>query len=44
MLVIEHDMPMTMAFSDRVYCLEVGTVILEGESSKVRNDSIFFLL
>ena len=40
MLVIEHDMPMIMALSDRVYCLEAGTVISEGEPSKVRNDPI----
>ena len=40
MLVIEHDMPMIMALSDRVYCLEAGTVISEGEPSKVRNDSV----
>ena len=30
MLVIEHDMPLIMGISDRVYCLEVGTVIAEG--------------
>ena len=40
MLVIEHDMPMIMALSDRVYCLEAGTVISEGKPSEVRNDPI----
>ena len=30
MLVIEHDMPLIMGISDRVYCLEVGRVIAEG--------------
>ena len=30
MLVIEHDMPLIMSISDRVYCLEVGRVIAEG--------------
>ena len=38
MLVIEHDMPMIMALSDRVYCLEAGTVISEGNPSEVRKD------
>ena len=30
MLVIEHDMPLIMGISDRVYCLEAGQVIAEG--------------
>jgi len=38
MLIIEHDMPMIMSMSDRVYCLELGTVIAEGDPSTVRND------
>jgi ABC-type branched-subunit amino acid transport system ATPase component/ABC-type branched-subunit amino acid transport system permease subunit len=38
MLVIEHDMPLIMSISDRVYCLELGTVIAEGVPSTVRND------
>jgi len=38
MLVIEHDMPMIMALSDRVYCLEAGTIISEGQPFEVRND------
>ncbi|MDH3754089.1 MAG: ATP-binding cassette domain-containing protein, partial [Acidimicrobiia bacterium] len=38
MLIIEHDMPLIMAMSDRVYCLELGTVISEGEPHEVRND------
>ena len=37
MLVIEHDMPLIMSISDRVYCLEVGRVIAEGAVT-VRND------
>lgn len=37
-LVIEHDMPLIMAMSDRVYCLEAGTVIASGDPSTVRND------
>ena len=38
MLIIEHDMPLIMSMSDRVYCLELGTVIAEGDPSTVRND------
>jgi ABC-type branched-subunit amino acid transport system ATPase component/ABC-type branched-subunit amino acid transport system permease subunit len=39
MLVIEHDMPLIMSISDRVYCLEAGTLIAEGEPEVVRNDA-----
>jgi ABC-type branched-subunit amino acid transport system ATPase component len=38
MLVIEHDMPLIMNMSDRVYCLELGQVIAEGDPATVRND------
>ena len=38
MLVIEHDMPLVMGMSDRVYCLEVGRVIAEGAPEAVRHD------
>jgi ABC-type branched-subunit amino acid transport system ATPase component/ABC-type branched-subunit amino acid transport system permease subunit len=38
LLVIEHDMPLIMSISDRVYCLELGRVIAEGEPATVRND------
>ncbi len=37
-LIIEHDMPMVMAISDRIYCLEAGCVIAEGEPAAIRND------
>jgi ABC-type branched-subunit amino acid transport system ATPase component len=37
-LIIEHDMPMIMSVSDRVYCLELGQVIAEGTPTEVRND------
>ncbi len=37
-LIIEHDMPLIMSISDRVYCLETGTVIAQGSPSEVRND------
>ena len=38
LLVIEHDMPLIMSISDRVYCLEAGRVICEGTPAEVRND------
>jgi len=38
MLVIEHDMPLIMSISDRVYCLELGHIIAEGVPAEVRND------
>ncbi|ABW12654.1 ABC transporter related [Parafrankia sp. EAN1pec] len=38
MLIIEHDMPLIMGISDRVYCLEAGKVIAAGVPGAVRND------
>jgi ABC-type branched-subunit amino acid transport system ATPase component/ABC-type branched-subunit amino acid transport system permease subunit len=38
LLVIEHDMPLIMSISDRVYCLETGRVIAEGTPIAVRSD------
>jgi ABC-type branched-subunit amino acid transport system ATPase component/ABC-type branched-subunit amino acid transport system permease subunit len=38
-LVIEHDMPLIMGISDRVYCLELGRVIAEGPPAEVRQDT-----
>jgi len=37
-LLIEHDMPLVMQVSDRVYCLEAGNVIAEGTPDEVRHD------
>jgi ABC-type branched-subunit amino acid transport system ATPase component/ABC-type branched-subunit amino acid transport system permease subunit len=37
-LIIEHDMPMVMSISDRIYCLEAGLVIAEGSPETVRRD------
>ena len=39
-LLIEHDMPLVMSISDRVYCLEAGEVIAHGSPQEVRNDPI----
>jgi ABC-type branched-subunit amino acid transport system ATPase component/ABC-type branched-subunit amino acid transport system permease subunit len=35
-LIVEHDMPMVMSISDRIYCLEAGAVIAEGRPDEVR--------
>ena len=37
-LIVEHDMPMVMSISDRIYCLEAGAVIAEGTPEEVRAD------
>ena len=39
-IVIEHDMPLVMGISDRVYCLEAGAVIAEGAPEQVRQDPL----
>jgi ABC-type branched-subunit amino acid transport system ATPase component/ABC-type branched-subunit amino acid transport system permease subunit len=38
-LVIEHDMPLIMGISVRVYCLELGRIIAEGSPEQVRSNS-----
>ena len=40
MLIIEHDMPLIMSVSDRVYCLEAVSVIAEGDAESVRNNPL----
>jgi ABC-type branched-subunit amino acid transport system ATPase component len=37
-LIVEHDMPLIMAVSDRIYAMEAGTVIAEGPPDVVRRD------
>ena len=37
-VVIEHDMGLVMGISDRIYCLESGSVIAEGPPAAVRSD------
>ena len=39
MIIIEHDMPVIMSISDRVYCMEAGQIIAAGGPIDVRNDS-----
>jgi ABC-type branched-subunit amino acid transport system ATPase component/ABC-type branched-subunit amino acid transport system permease subunit len=38
LVVIEHDMPLIMSISDRVYCLAAGQVIAAGDPAEVRDD------
>ena len=38
LVVVEHDLPLILSISDRVYCLEAGRVIAEGLPSAVRDD------
>jgi ABC-type branched-subunit amino acid transport system ATPase component/ABC-type branched-subunit amino acid transport system permease subunit len=38
LVVVEHDLPLIMSISDRVYCLEAGAVIAEGTPAEVRAD------
>jgi ABC-type branched-subunit amino acid transport system ATPase component/ABC-type branched-subunit amino acid transport system permease subunit len=37
-VVIEHDIPLVLSISDRVYCLAAGAVIAEGLPAAVRHD------
>ncbi|HYL53106.1 MAG TPA: branched-chain amino acid ABC transporter permease/ATP-binding protein [Acidimicrobiia bacterium] len=38
LIVVEHDLPLILSISDRVYCLEAGSVIAVGTPADVRND------
>jgi ABC-type branched-subunit amino acid transport system ATPase component len=38
LVVVEHDLPLILSISDRVYCLEAGRVIAEGLPAAVRED------
>src|SRR6185369_15765456 len=40
LVVVEHDLPMILALSDRVYCMEAGKVIAEGDPDAVRNNPL----
>lgn len=37
-LIVEHDIPLIMSISDRVYCLAAGAAIAEGDPEQVRHD------
>jgi ABC-type branched-subunit amino acid transport system ATPase component/ABC-type branched-subunit amino acid transport system permease subunit len=38
LVVVEHDLPMIMSISDRMYCLEAGAIIAEGTPAEISND------
>lgn len=38
LVVIEHDLPLVMSISDRMYCLAAGRCIAEGPPSELRKD------
>jgi ABC-type branched-subunit amino acid transport system ATPase component/ABC-type branched-subunit amino acid transport system permease subunit len=40
LLIVEHDMPLILSISDRVYCLEAGQVIASGSPDAVRDDPL----
>ncbi|MDQ1382337.1 MAG: hypothetical protein QOJ71_3056, partial [Actinomycetota bacterium] len=40
LVVVEHDMPLIMAISDRIYCLEAGAIIAHGTPETVRSDAL----
>ncbi|HEY7138308.1 MAG TPA: branched-chain amino acid ABC transporter permease/ATP-binding protein [Acidimicrobiia bacterium] len=40
LVVVEHDLPLILTISDRVYCMEAGAVIAEGTPEEVRNDPL----
>jgi ABC-type branched-subunit amino acid transport system ATPase component/ABC-type branched-subunit amino acid transport system permease subunit len=37
-LIIEHDLPLVSAISDRMYCMSLGTMIAEGTPEQVSHD------
>ena len=37
-MLIEHDVPLVMAISDRVVCMELGRLIADGPPDSVRAD------
>ena len=40
LVVVEHDLPLILSISDRVYCMEAGAVIAHGHPHEVRNDPL----
>jgi ABC-type branched-subunit amino acid transport system ATPase component/ABC-type branched-subunit amino acid transport system permease subunit len=40
LIVVEHDLPLILSISDRVYCLESGAVIAEGTPSEIRTNPL----
>src|SRR5262249_30864615 len=40
LIVVEHDLPLILTISDRVYCMEAGAVIAEGIPDAGRSDPL----
>jgi ABC-type branched-subunit amino acid transport system ATPase component/ABC-type branched-subunit amino acid transport system permease subunit len=40
LVVVEHDLPLIMSISDRIYCMEAGAVIAQGAPDAVRSDPL----
>jgi ABC-type branched-subunit amino acid transport system ATPase component/ABC-type branched-subunit amino acid transport system permease subunit len=40
LIIVEHDLPMILSISDRIYCLEAGAVIAQGTPDEVRSDPL----
>jgi ABC-type branched-subunit amino acid transport system ATPase component/ABC-type branched-subunit amino acid transport system permease subunit len=38
LIIVEHDLPLLLSISDRIYCLETGRVIASGLPAEVRAD------
>jgi ABC-type branched-subunit amino acid transport system ATPase component/ABC-type branched-subunit amino acid transport system permease subunit len=38
LIVVEHDLPLILSISDRVYCLEAGEVIAHGRPAEIRDN------
>src|SRR5439155_124422 len=40
LVVVEHDLPLILAITDHVYCLEAGSVIAQGPPEEIRTDPL----
>jgi ABC-type branched-subunit amino acid transport system ATPase component len=40
LIIVEHDLPLILDISDRVYCLEAGAVIAEGTPAETRSNPL----
>ena len=40
LVVVEHDLPLIMSISDRIYCMEAGAVIAHGAPDVVRSNPL----
>jgi ABC-type branched-subunit amino acid transport system ATPase component len=40
LILVEHDLPLILAISDRVYCMEAGAVIAEGAPAEIRENPL----